>query len=154
MIPRKLKTVKPLSFELCDVSPKTYAYSIGELACDVGKFLYEYFNGSYSFYCDVPTSVKVYASIDVLALLLRKAIECTLGAEMIDISIKTEHGYVLITINTGSAEMNEETVGKLSELSLNSGATLSVSGNQLVYKTKILKTATIIIHIFLLKTPL
>jgi hypothetical protein len=139
MIPRKFNTDKPLSFDHLGVSQKAYAYSVGELASDLEKFLYEYFNGAYSFSSDAPNAAKIYVSVDVLALLLRKAIECTLGAEMIKIHIKSENGYILMEISTGASQMDRQTVVSLSELCANTGATLSVSENLLVFKSKILK---------------
>ena len=87
MIARKINTVKPLSFDPADLLPNTYAYSICDLAYDLENFLYGHFKGSYSFSCSAPQSAKTYASADVLALILRKAIECTHGDETIEINI-------------------------------------------------------------------
>ena len=139
MIPRKINTDKPLSFDPADISQKTYAYSIGELAYDLENFLYEHFRGSYSFSRGVPQCAKVYASVDVLALILRKAIECTLGEEIIEINIKSEHGYMLISVSTGKSPIDPDTASNLEELCAKSGATLSFSGNRIVYRSKILK---------------
>ena len=139
MIARKLELTKPLSYDCLSVPTDLNVYSLGYLCEDLKKFLYKYFDGSFDIEVDAPRMAKAYASLDVISMIARKAMEAALGAFVIFITVSVESGHALFKFSAPKAAFSKELIDALSALGKDEKAKIEADETTIVYKAKLLK---------------